>query len=207
MKSKLLASLQKTTVGKILGFALGLFFTLASSGLTRPDTVKAADFHVAAGDVYGPNGLVAAIHAANTSNGNQIILEPGVYTLNQVDNDSDGPNGLPSITSTTTISNGMLVPSSPAVIQRDVSAGTPSFRILHVGSSGALVLINVVVKGGKASNQGGGLFNRGRITVLNTAVMENQAGNGGGGILNEGTLIITNSTISKNRNDILGGGG
>src|SRR5262245_16827200 len=145
MNPKSLTLLPETTTAKIIGFALGLFFTFASSGLTTPDSVKAADFHVAAGDVYGPNGLVAAIHAANSSSGNQIILEPGVYTLNRVDNMTDGPNGLPSITSTTTISNGMLARSSPAVIQRDVGPTTPLFRIFHVGVSGALGLFNVVV--------------------------------------------------------------
>jgi hypothetical protein len=55
-------------------------------------SVKAAVFNVAAGDVYGPNGLVAAINAANSNaDSNNIVLEPGTpYTLTRVDNDTDG---------------------------------------------------------------------------------------------------------------------
>src|SRR4051794_27139092 len=58
--------------------------------------VKAADFHVAKGDVYGSKGLVAAIMMANRDvEPDNIILETGEYVLTKPDNNTDGPNGLP----------------------------------------------------------------------------------------------------------------
>ena len=68
-------------------------------------TVSAADFScplimptgsaMAIGDV---SCLIAKISDANAMPGNHTInLEPGIYTLQMVDNTTDGPNGLPSI--------------------------------------------------------------------------------------------------------------
>lgn len=194
-----------------------------------PRLVVAVDFHVSAGDVAG---LIDAINMANgTAGSNRITLEAGVYTLRDVNNDTDGPNGLPNITNVLTISSS----GGTAVLER--AADAPSFRILHVGSSG-LALFNVTIRGGSA-NKGGGLFNRGRITFLfsstvngnqasqgggifnnnnggflpgelvlfDSTIDRNGASQGGGGIFNQGGLSISNSTIRMNRNDTFGGGG
>lgn len=175
-------------------------------------------------------GLIDAINMANgTAGSNRIILEAGVYTLRDVNNNTDGPNGLPSITNVLTISSS----GGTAIIER--AADAPSFRILHVGFS-ALALFNVTIRGGSADT-GGGLFNRGRITFLfsstvsgnsagqgggifnsggflpgelvlvDSTIDRNRASGGGGGILNEGGLSISNSTISMNENGTGGGGG
>jgi hypothetical protein len=85
-----------------LSYLLGSVLVLI---LVIPWTLKpvhAAGFFCSSGDV---TCLIAAINTANQSAGeNTINLDPGIYTLNAVDNDTDGPNGLPSVQSTLTIS-------------------------------------------------------------------------------------------------------
>jgi hypothetical protein len=85
-----------------------------------------AVFNVAADDVYGPNGLVAAINTAN-SNGdsnNTINLKKSTYDLTTINNFWYGPNGLPAISSNLTIHG------KGATIERD-SAAMP-FRLFYV---------------------------------------------------------------------------
>src|SRR5262245_30189794 len=195
-------------ISTLLGYSLA--FVL-------PAFVEAANFNVAAplgvGVVYGPQGLVAAITAANSNlESNKIVLEPGGrYRLDRIDNihPTDGPNGLPRITGAITISTGTDGPSSPAIIERAPGSGINDFRIFHV-SSGTLALINVVVTGGQGVVAGGGLFNRGRIIVLvNSEVSGNKASRGGG-IFNSGirpsVVVLEGSTVSKNNADSSSGG-
>lgn len=82
--------------------------TLAVAALSYMSPLQASEFHVSAGDVYGPAGLIARIRQANTTaEPDTIVLESGTYALTSVDNvlhetDSlvcSGPNGLPQITS------------------------------------------------------------------------------------------------------------
>ena len=62
-------------------------------GVVAP--LHAAKFHCSSGDV---TCLIAAINTANGKSGQHTInLEPGIYTLQITDNNTDGPNGLPSI--------------------------------------------------------------------------------------------------------------
>lgn len=62
-----------------------------------PHPAHAAMFNCQSGDV---DCLIDAINAANaTQEPDTIDLEPGVYSLTQVNNHTDGSNGLPSITS------------------------------------------------------------------------------------------------------------
>ncbi|WP_199326055.1 beta strand repeat-containing protein [Nostoc parmelioides] len=86
-----------------------------------------------------------------------------------------------------------------------------SDRVFHVLNGGALSLQNVVVTGGKISNDGGGIRvdSNGYLDLYNTTVSGNSAegGNWGGGIYNNnGTVYLRNgSTISNNQ--ALNGGG
>ncbi len=94
--------------------ALGVSSCICILPLTMPASANAADpcaplgfqtgngnrciFPVAAGDVRGPNGLVAAIRAAKRANSSflssDIVLAPGIYTVMGVASNQDGPTGL-----------------------------------------------------------------------------------------------------------------
>src|SRR5262249_12913955 len=142
--------------------------------------------------------LIAAIGEANTNGQtNKIQLEGGIYTLTNVDNDTDGPNGLPSITSTLTID---VVGNKTATITR--AANVLGFRLFHVGKSGHLTLQGVVLSNGLLSfpqAQGGGLFNNGGVVnIANSAFVSNgniASGYGGGLVNNNGAVTIVNSTF------------
>ena len=70
--------------------------------------------------------------------------------------------------------------------------------------SSPLTLINCTISGNSARN-GGGIYNRGNLTLTNCTITGNTAGVGGG-ICNYGTLTLTNCAISKNSSDSYGGG-
>ena len=174
--------------------------------------------------------LIRAIAGANNetvhSGEDTIVLEPGTtYTLTAADYDTDGDfngdTGLPSITSS------IVIEGNGSTIER--AAGTPTFRIFHVGPAGDLTLGGITVRNGSrgmyGDNSGGGILNRGRVSVTESTISGNTAyGYGGGienlgtmmidlcmindnfaiigaGIYNSGTLIITRSTISGNDAD------
>jgi hypothetical protein len=174
---------------------------------------QAAVFHTAAGDVAA---LIAAINAAN-GNGeeNTINLEAGTYTLTVVDNTTEGPNGLPSITGALPLTlTGAGAEST--IIER--GSGAPSFRLLHVASTGTLLLEGLTLRGGASTGEsgGGGIANRGTLTLTHSTVANNRGGgisflNGapGGGIDNRGTLALTYSTVANNEagSGLLGGAG
>ncbi|MGH7224043.1 MAG: hypothetical protein ACRELF_12500, partial [Gemmataceae bacterium] len=67
---------------------------------SAPDTIN-----VASGNVYGQDGLIAALNTANTDNQpTTIILAPGTYTVTSVNNvTATGANGLPVVTGNVTI--------------------------------------------------------------------------------------------------------
>src|SRR5262249_54953667 len=154
--------------------------------------------------------------------GNHTInLAPAIYTLQMVDNTTDGPNGLPSIIRSIQIQSSADDP--PTVIERD--PGAPFFRIFHVSAGAELVLDGLTVQRGGgspfASTSGPAIFNRGMISLQNSSVTDNLgemgaihnigtlnvfrsiiADNGlghlGGGIRNEGIALVENSTIAHN---------
>jgi hypothetical protein len=180
-------------ISTLLGYSLAFML---------PAFVEAANFNVAAGDVYGPQGLVAAINAANQNGGkNTINLEPGIYTLNVVDNDTDGPNGLPSVQSNLTISG---AGADVTVIERLL--GAPSFRLIHIAASGSLDLTGLALqRGGNFVTMGGALFNRGKLMLDDTILQGNSnvfgpqgLGGRGGGLFNVGEARLENCLISGN---------
>jgi hypothetical protein len=164
------------------------------------DRIVPAIFNVAAGDVYGPNGLIAEINAANTNNdpnGNIINLAASTYNLTQINNFWYGPDGLPAIRSNLTI-NG-----NGATIQRD--SGVPNFRLFYVsgGLSGPglpagnltlkdLTLEGGVAQGGSSSRGGGGLgaggaiFNQGTLNLNRVTLTNDTAAGGSSGVAGTG---------------------
>ena len=173
-----------------------------SSGTVRGEIKSFAQVSIANGDV---SGLIAAINAANSNPGFDVItLAPGgTYTLTAVNNTYYyfGPSGLPWITSQITI-NG-----NGATIQRSGVASTPDFRIFMI-TGGELTLNQVTIRGGSAvqgepgyTGGGGGIRNNNGILLLVNSTVTGNKGydGGGGGIFNSwGTLTVINSTISYN---------
>src|SRR5438105_3266184 len=192
--------------------------------LALPLAVQAKTFQCGAGDVQC---LIDAINEAN-ANGekNTIRLEAGTYTLTAVDNDT---NGLPSITSTLTIKGDG---ADTTILERDSSA--PSFRLVHVATSGNLTLTGVTLRGGGnaprfnfvsgsglfnnggvvtitqstfAQNQGGLFTNGGTVRITQSSFIGNSAGPGitGGLHATGGTVTITQSTFAQNNSGFAGG--
>ena len=201
-------------------FLVGLLVIL---GALEP--IHAADFFCSSGNV---TCLIASINDANGMSGEHIItLEPGIYTLQIVDNITDGANGLPSIKRSIRIQTSAEDP--PTVIERD--PGAPFFRILHVSVGGELSLDGVTVqRGANGFALGPAIFNRGVISlqdsivtdnfgesgaihnigtlnVFRTLITDNDLGHEGGGIRNEagGSVLVENSTIAHNRSSDGGG--
>ena len=147
------------------------------------DYLRAANFFCSSGNT---TCLIAAINSANGLRGKHTInLESGVYTLQIIDNATDGANGLPSIKRSIEMrgSTGDL----PVTIERDPSA--PSFSIFHIALGGELSLegVNVRRRDIAATMFGGGvaIFNRG-VTILHESIVSDSSS----GIYNTGTLKI-----------------
>lgn len=123
-----------------------------------------------------------------------IVLERGAtYTLLQPYSDTN--TGLPGITTTITISG------NGAIIQRDMTPGTPDLRILYVGSSGSLALHNLTLRGGQGGTEiwGGAVSNDGGNLSLTDCVVTANSAEWGGGVLNYwGDLRLTHTTVASN---------
>jgi hypothetical protein len=154
------------------------------------------------GNVGNVNALKSCINLANASGGGTIDLGGLVYTLTILDNTLDGDNGLPSITSTIHIRNG--------AITRDLSA--PSFRLMHIASTGSLSLTSVTLQNGDdATANGGGaiLVKDGTVGIIkNCQFLDNHTDNDGGAIcLRDSAVLntIENSSFLGNTSDSNGG--
>ena len=180
--------------------------TDAGDGCSASCTIE-TDFFNIGEDV---EQLRTAINTANALNVPiEISLAEFSYTLEGVDNTTDGVNGLPSITGDITI----IGPGAPTTfIERQV--GAAPFRIFHVDGDGSLTLQGVSLSGGQADPDdeeglifgcGGGILNHGSLTLVESEVQDSFAIDGGG-ICNLGTLDFIRSTFDSNHADIDGGG-
>ena len=162
---------------------------------------SAATFTIANGDVPA---LKAAIVTAN-SNGRDDIVNlavGGTYTLTTADNFDTlvMGTGLPQIAADG--GKMLTIHGNGATLRRSGASGTLDFRILYIGSSATVSLVELIVSNGSVS-LGGGIFNdHGTLIVENCTFTQNSA-NVGGAINNEGvfasaTLCINNSTFSNN---------
>jgi hypothetical protein len=154
-------------------------------------SVHPAEFFCPSGNV---TCLIAAINDANGMPGEHVVnLEPGIYTLQIIDNRTEGPNGLPSISRSIRIQAAADDPVT--VIERDPAA--QAFRIFHVSASGELVLDGVTVQRGDTGLAGGpAIFNRGVTSLQNSIVADNLGESGA--IHNIGTLNVFRSIITDN---------
>ncbi|MFE3455664.1 right-handed parallel beta-helix repeat-containing protein [Nonomuraea sp. NPDC059194] len=156
---------------------------------------------------FGPNGggagLVNAINTANLNAGaDTIVLSPLCpYTLNNVNNNTNGPNGLPAVSTEITITG------NGATIQRNPVGTRPNFRVFLVSSGGDLTLTGVTVRNGRTAFGAGIRVDGGAALTLNNSVIRNNTANDptpgglafGGGIFNNtGSVTIRNSTIRDN---------
>jgi hypothetical protein len=109
-------------------------------------------------------------------------------------------SGLPLITSDITIEG------NGGKIARKASART--FRVVDVAPVGNLTLRNLTLRGGRADDDGGALFNLGTVTIENSTISGNSSADEGGGLFNadSGTMTVRNSKILENKASEDGGG-
>jgi subtilisin family serine protease len=137
--------------------------------------------------------LRAAVIAANASAGlNTIALRPGeTYTL---DISGAGEDASASGDLDITDGSGLVIRGNGAVVE--VTGGVD--RVFDVQASGALTLLDVTIKGGDVSGDGGGIRNNGgTLTIERSLLTENSATNGGA-LASSGTTTLINTTISAN---------
>ena len=144
----------------------------------RLETLEArtvlSTFTIAGGDVAG---LIAAIHAADSSNHNNTIAlaAGGSYVLSAVDNTTDGPTGLP------VVNNGghsLVIQGNGATIARSSDTGTPAFRLLDVAAGSVLEVDNLTLKNGLETGpaaRGGGIYSQGSLKLANAVINGNAA--------------------------------
>ena len=172
--------------------------------------------------------LITDIGLSNQAGGkNTITLSAptgSTYTLNAVNNSTDGPTGLPVIAA----GNILTIVGGGDSIQRSLVTGTPAFRLFDVASGATLTLANVRLQNGLAygsgvSAEGGAIYSQGALTLNGVTVQNNtaqgsngaQGANGaqgvtggtggygsdafGGGVyVAAGTATLTNDTLSGN---------
>jgi hypothetical protein len=201
----------------------------ASITFTLGTIVHAAEFFCSSGDV---TCLIAKINSANGMPGQHTInLEPGIYTLQAVDNGGFNGNGLPVISGSTRIQ--ATAEDLPTVIERDPNA--PAFRIFDVSASGELHLDGITVlragnspfisfiRGSAILNSGvtslensivtdstgdfGAINNFGTLRVIRSIIADNSSQGEAGGIVNQpgGSVLVENSTIARNHSQGAGG--
>jgi hypothetical protein len=165
--------------------------------------------------------LIADINAANLTGGSNAITQVAgtTFTLNAVDNNTDGPTGLPVIAA----NDNLTILGNGDTIERSMATGTPAFRLFDVAAAASLTLENLTLQGGLAVSlargtgavaQGGAVYNQGRLTLESVTVQNNTAQGpdgvqapefgfaagdaAGGGLYSSGVLTIENSTLSNN---------
>lgn len=149
----------------------------------------------------GVTGLVDAINAANAGKVDAINLAKGcTYRLKTP---NTGDDGLPVITAS------LLINGRGAAVVRSTQRGTPTFRLLEVGSGGALELEHLRLSGGSAEFSGGAILDTaGSLTVRNAELSRNHAEAGGGAIESDAAGQVVRLThVKVEDNSAAGGGG
>lgn len=183
-------------------------FIFAVGALSSPLMIQAATFDIAPGDVYGPEGLVAAINTANANSEADIInlAANSDYVLDHLYNPWDSgdpyqsyPSGSPVIRSDLTI-NG-----NNSTLRRDEQS-VDYFRVLT--TRGGVVTINdLTISGGNIpapalyGYMGGGILagqGTTKLTLNNSTVTNNHATHGSGIATLWTNLDINNSHITDN---------
>lgn len=174
---------------------IGLFGVLFFFPFFSP-RARAAVFNVPASDVYGPEGLVAVMNAAN-SNGEADTInlaQDSTYVLTSPSANYYGPTGLPLVSGNLTIEgNGATI----------VRQSATEFRMMVVMPGVELTLNNVVLSGGSIHGfgmPGAGIaaYGSNTLRILNSVIENNHTNYLGGGISSEGHVEIANSYIVGN---------
>ena len=160
--------------------------------------------------------LVDAIDAANNDDdagglcppggsGADTLRLTGDVTLTALHNTTRGANGLPIVVTDITIDG------RGYAVARDAAA--PEFRLLYVGVGGDLLLENVTLRDGVATQSGfygavgGAIFSRYAGLQLSGATLEGNGADSGGALFGYfSTVILSESTISGNSAIEYGGG-
>jgi len=182
-----------------IALACGGIGLLSSVARAAPPSVV-----VACGDTAG---LVAAINGANQGGPSTIVLSSScTYTLS---GPAESDNGLPIVTSSMTL-NG-----SGSTITR--SAAAPQFRIIEVGSKGALNASDVTFRGGHAPDgadgangpDGADATSPGSSPEPGEDGVAGTSGADGGAILVDagGSLTLSSVTVTNNTAGRGGNGG
>lgn len=137
--------------------------------------------------------LRAAVIAANAEAGlNTIALRTGeTYVLDIAGTGEDAAaTGDLDITD----GSGLVIRGNGAIIE--VIGGVD--RVFDVQASGALTLLDVTVKGGDISGDGGGTRNSGGILTIERSLLTENSATSGGALATSGTTTLVNTTISGN---------
>ncbi len=176
-----------------------------------------------------PDGAAGSLRAdIITANGNGvndgIFLDAGTYALTVLNLNNATANNLQENAAATgdldvTEANHTLTIEGQGAGVTFIDATGLNDRVLHILSTGSLVLRDLTIRGGLALEQGtsgtqngaargGGIFNAGGDLTLLRVVVENNEARGrpgtgsaaeGGGVHSTGPLTITDSTIRNNR--------
>ncbi|MGB5967899.1 MAG: DUF4347 domain-containing protein, partial [Spirulinaceae cyanobacterium] len=170
-------------------------------------------------EVFTATNTAELIGHINTSNSNLqddiINLLPNrTYSVNTVNNITDGNNGLPVVFADG--GRSITVNGKGSTLTRSSVGGTPDFRLLYVATGADVTLNDLTISNGKTSGTvfaddaaGGGIFNQGQLTLNRSTVVGNVATNKGGGIFNSdnSSLTLTQSNIANNSALNFGQGG
>jgi hypothetical protein len=188
------------------GCAIGLATAAANIQHVSAAPAATPTVSVACHDVYGPQGLVAAVNAANASGTAQVIslVKGCTYTLTQAQpaiccSGSDN-DGLPAVTGRLTILGQGTAQGGGASVVRSNRSGVPTFRLMEVGPSAHLILKGLNLSGG-VNSLGGGLYNGhgGVLGVHMSSLTHNVSLLGmGGGLANDGRAFFTNDRVANN---------
>ncbi len=166
------------------------------------ERVVLSTFSVLNLDDSGTGSLRAAITAANTNPGSDIVsFAPGLR----------GTIGLTS--GQLSITDSLMI-DGPGAGRLAVS-GSDMSRVFQIGSGAVVSIDDLTVTHGRAVGPGGGILNAGTLTLSRAIVSSNQAiglpgasvvvDAFGGGIFNSGTLTVGHTTFVHNR--AIGGDG
>ncbi|HEX2698441.1 MAG TPA: hypothetical protein VHM28_12095, partial [Anaerolineales bacterium] len=155
--------------------------------------------------------------------GNAINTDPNVVIISRSDTLSGGWNsdftsqiGYSTIDGEYNVAgdhknnNGVLVKSSPVVVDRFVIQNSTSWNGGGIYLLAGLTLMNSTVNNNHSGSNGAGIFidSGGSLTLINSTLSGNIASLGGGGLFNAGSGAVTiqNSTLAYNNGTSSGGG-
>ena len=170
-----------------LGVSVGALVTVGATSSVAATTIGPVDHTIPDGN----NGSLREILENEISDGDTVVLEPGVtYVL---DNCEAGDIGIDGV---------VTIQGNGATIEQ-----TCPDRVLYTQDE--ITLENVTVTGGDVEGPGGGLFedSDNPITLTGVTFTANTASDSGGGVATSGDISVSDSTFSDNTDTGGDGGG